>query len=310
MQKTEMVPSKIGFGCWPLGGDQWGTQNDRDSVAAIEKAFESGINHFDTAQMYGRGHAEELLGKTLKDARDNVFIATKILYTPKDKVEDAVGFSLRRLRTDYIDLLYIHWPKRNGDLAGMMETMERLRRNGIIRLIGVSNFSVFQMQEVMKAGTIDVHQLCYNVLWRREERETIPFCRNNGIRIVTYSSLAEGILTGKFQRELDFPQGDHRKYTVLFEKAVWPNVFDAVERLKKVAEEALRPLSHCALRWLCAKEGVVSVLAGCRTPQQVMDNARSLEGSIGQDVFDRMTEISDCLAPALPDAGNIFRWYP
>jgi myo-inositol catabolism protein IolS len=310
MQKPEVTISKLGLGCWPLGGDQWGTQDDRDSVAAIAKAFESGINHFDTAQMYGRGHAEELLGNTLNHVRNKLFIATKILYLPKEKVEGAVAVSLRRLKTDYIDLLYIHWPKKNGALAEMMDALECLRRNGIIRLVGVSNFSVSQMQEVMKAGTIDVHQLCYNVLWRREELEAIPFCKRNGIGIVTYSSLAEGILTGKFGREVVFPRGDHRRNTVLFEKEVWPAVFEAVDRLKKVAEGARRPLSHCALRWLLLKEGIVSVLTGCRTTQQVTENVRSLEGSIEQGVFDRMTEISDRLVPLIPEAGNIFRWYP
>jgi myo-inositol catabolism protein IolS len=310
MKSTLTQPSKLGLGCWPLGGDQWGRQEDKDSIATIIKAYESGINHFDTAQMYGRGHAEELLGNTLRHARDKLFIATKILFSPKEKVEATVIASLRRLKTDFIDLLYIHWPKKNGDLSAMMEALESLRLKGIVRLIGVSNFSVSHMREVMKSGKIDFHQLCYNVLWRREERETIPFCRQNGIRIVTYSSLAEGILTGKFRKELDFPKGDHRKSTVLFEKDVWPGVYDSVESLKKIAEEALRPLSHCAIRWLLSKEGIFSVLTGCRTPEQVTDNVQSLEGVIERSVFERMTEISDGLAPRIPEAGNIFRWYP
>jgi myo-inositol catabolism protein IolS len=307
MQKT---PTKLGLGCWPLGGDQWGSQDDRDSIATIQRAFEEGISHFDTAQMYGRGHGEELLGKALRPVRDNVFIATKILYMPKEKVEAAVAVSLKRLQTEVIDLLYIHWPKKGGDLAGMMEAMERLRAKGQIRHIGVSNFSVAQMGEVMKGGTIDVHQLCYNLLWRREERETIPYCRRHGIGIITYSSLAEGILTGKFGKVLDFAPGDHRKYTLLFEKEVWPKVYDAVESLKQIAAEAKRPLSHCAIRWLMAQEGIISVLVGCRTPDQVSHNVRSLEGDINQTVFSPMAEVSDSLAAAVPDEGNIFRWYP
>jgi myo-inositol catabolism protein IolS len=302
--------TSLGLGCWPLGGDQWGRQDDYISLATIQKAFEKGINHFDTAQMYGRGHGEELLGKALKQIRDNVFIATKILYLPKDKVEAAVIASLNRLQIDRIDLLYIHWPKKNGDLAGMMEGLEHIRRKGLISSIGVSNFSVAQMQQVMKAGKIDVHQLCYNVLWRREELETIPFCRQHGISIVTYSSLAEGILTGKFKRELEFEQGDHRKHTLLFENNVWPKVFSAVDKLKNVAVEAKRPLAHCAIRWLLSQNGVVSVLVGSRTPEQVTSNVDSLEGTIEQSVFARMTEISKELAPHLPDEGNIFRWYP
>jgi aryl-alcohol dehydrogenase-like predicted oxidoreductase len=300
----------LSLGCWPLGGDQWGKQDDRDSLATIGKAIELGINHFDTAQMYGRGHGEELLGKALKSIRNKVFIATKILYLPKDKVEAAVIASLKRLQTDRIDLFYIHWPKKNGDLAGMMEGLEHIRQKGLIRSIGVSNFSVTQMQQVIKAGKIDVHQLCYNVLWRREERETIPYCRQHGISIVTYSSLAEGILTGKFGREVDFVPGDHRKYTLLFEKEVWPNVYSAVEKLKTIATEAKRPLAHCAIQWLLTKNGIVSVLVGSRTPEQVTSNVKALEGSIDQSVFDRMTKVSDELVFHLPEAGNIFRWCP
>jgi myo-inositol catabolism protein IolS len=302
--------TSLGLGCWPLGGDQWGTQDDKDSVDTLVKAYESGIRHFDTAQMYGRGHAEELLGKTLMNERDNIFIATKILYTPKDKVEEVLCHSLRRLMTDYVDLIYIHWPKKNSDLAGMMDGLENARRKGLVRYIGVSNFSSAQMLEVMRAGRIDYHQLCYNLLWRREERETISFCRENGVEIVTYSSLAEGILTGKFGSEPDFPKGDHRKNTVLFDKAVWPHVFRTVERLKKAAEGAGRPLAHCALRWLMSRRGVSSVLAGCRTPLQVIENVRVLEGTVEDRVLNLMTEISDELVPLVPDEGNIFRWYP
>ena len=246
----------------------------------------------------------------MSTSRSNAFIATKILYLPKEKVEGAVTVSLRRLKTDYLDLLYIHWPKKNCDLAGMMESLELVRRKGLIHRIGVSNFSVAQMREVMKAGTIDVHQLCWNILWRRDEAETIPFCRQNAISLVTYSSLAEGILTGKFRKELYFQQGDHRKYTVLFEKTVWPQVYDAVEKLKSIAEEAKRPLAQCAIRWLLSQEGVISVLAGARSPEQAAGNVKSLEGTIGQPFLDRMTEISNELAPGIPDAGNIFRWYP
>jgi myo-inositol catabolism protein IolS len=310
MEKTIIQPSKLGLGCWPLGGDQWGRQDDSDSVATIKNAFDLGLNHFDTAQMYGRGHGEELLGRALKNNRDKSFLSTKILYSPNDKVEIAVAASLRRLQTDYIDLLYIHWPKKNGDLAAMMEALEGLRRKGVVRLIGVSNFSVTQMQEVMKAGTIDVNQLCYNVLWRREEQITIPFCRQNKIQITTYSSLAEGILTGKFGKEISFADDDHRKYTVLFGKNVWPHVHAAIDKLKQIAAEAKRPLAHCAIRWLLSKDGISSVLMGSRSPEQVAGNVYSLEGSIDQKVFDCMTEISNELAPHLPNEGNIFRWYP
>jgi aryl-alcohol dehydrogenase-like predicted oxidoreductase len=308
--KKQMSP--LGLGCWPLGGDQWGPpQDDGDYVGTIRSAYEAGITHFDTAQAYGRGHGEELVGKALKDIRDHVVIATKCMYTPGDKVEAAVNASLKRLQTDFIDIFYIHWPKKGGDLAGMMEALERVRRKGAIRRIGVSNFSIADMREVMKTGTIDYCQLCYNMLWRREERETIPFCKNKSIGIVTYSSLAEGILTGKFGSEPEFPAGDHRKYTALFSKGSWPKVYETVEKLKAAAAAEKVPLACCAVRWLLTREGIVSVLAGARNPEQVAGNVKALDyGIVSGRLLDRMTEISDELAPAIPDAGNIFGWYP
>ncbi len=300
----------IGLGCWPLGGDQWGSQDDTVSRAAIEAAYESGIRHFDTAQAYGRGHGEELLGKALGKVRDNAFIATKIFYTPQEKVDAAIEVSLKRLHTDRIDLLYIHWPKKGGDLPGMMQALERARSGGKVLLIGVSNFSVGQMQEVMKAGRIDAVQLCYNLLWRREERETIPFCIKNDIAVVTYGSLAEGILTGKFGKDPVFGNGDHRTRSLLFEKPLWSEVHAAVEEMQSVAAQAGRPLAHCTLRWLLSRQGVRTVLAGCRNPRQVSENLAALEGEIDQSIFNRLTEIASGFSEKLPDEGNIFRWYP
>ncbi len=303
------VPT-FGLGCWPLGGDQWGSQEDRASLATIEAAYEKGIRHFDTAQAYGRGHGEELLGKALKKVRDNLFIATKIFYTPEEKVEKAIVASLRRLQTDRVDLLYIHWPQRGGDLSAMMVALERARSSGTVRRIGVSNFSVAQMQEVMRAGKLDVVQLCYNLLWRREERETIPFCQKNAIDVVTYSSLAEGILTGKFGPEPVFAPGDHRSHSLLFDKTLWKEFHATVEEMKGVAAMAGRPLVHCALRWLFGRGSVATVLVGCRTPQQVSENLAALKGEIEGSIFDRLTEISTAFFVKLPDEGNIFRWYP
>lgn len=309
--KKQMSP--LGLGCWPLGGDQWGPpQTDHEYISTLRSAYDAGITHFDTAQAYGRGHGEELVGKALKDVRDHVIIATKAMFTPGEKVEAAVNASLKRLQTEFIDIFYIHWPKKNGDLAGMMEALERLRRKGMVRRIGVSNFSIADMQAVMKTGVIDYCQICYNLLWRKEERETIPFCVKNGVGIVTYSSLAEGILTGKFSDEPDFPSGDHRKFTALFKKELWPKVYATVEKLKRVAVDERVTLSNCAIRWLLAREGVVSVLAGASNPEQVASNVRALDyGAISSRLLDRMTEISNEFAPAIPgSAGNIFGWYP
>ena len=302
--------SVLGLGCWALGGTDWGEQSDTDSIDAIKAAYEYGINHFDTAQAYGKGHSEELLGRALKGVRDKVFIASKMMFSPKMKVEASIQASLRRLKTDYIDLFYIHWPKRNADLEGMMEGLLEAKEKGLISGIGVSNFSVEQMKQVGSVGKIDAHQICYNLLWRSAESELIPYCHQNGISVITYSSIAQGILTGKFEREIDFAEGDHRKRTVLFENDVWPYVYECVGQLKGVAEETKRSLRDLAIRWVLSRPGISVALVGARNSFQVEQNVKAMAGLIDESVFDRLTCISKSFSKYIPDTGNVFRWYP
>ncbi len=307
------VPKKssvLGLGCWVFGGSDWGTQSDNDSLDAIKAGYEKGITHFDTAQVYGKGHSEELLGRALKGVREKVFIASKMMFTPKDRVEASIVSSLKRLKTDYIDLFYIHWPKKNADLEGMMEGLIRAREKGLIRGIGVSNFSIEQMERLLHIGKIDAHQFCYNLLWRWPENNIIPFCIQNGISIVTYSSIAQGILTGKFGKEIEFASGDHRKYTVLFEKDLWPFVYEGVENLKNIAEQSSRSLLDLAIRWVLSRQGVSTVLVGARNSSQVQLNVKSLDGDVDGAILDELTRVSNLITKTIPDTGNIFRWYP
>lgn len=302
--------SQFGLGCWPLGGDQWGGQDDEQSITAIHKALERGVMHFDTAQVYGRGHGEEILGRALPDSRRDLFIATKLLFTAKERVETALLYSLKRLGCEGIDLVYIHWPKKNADVAGMMEGLENARRKGIIRYIGLSNFPVPAMAEVMKAGVIDVYQLGYSLLWRKGERGIIPFCRENGIGIITYGSLAEGILTGKFGKAVLFAKGDHRRDTVLFDQMIWPLVYDTVEEMKLVAAQEGVSLPACAIHWLLSRNGVTSTLVGARSQEQVIQNIAAASERVPGKVLDTLTQISERLLERLPDEENVFRWYP
>jgi aryl-alcohol dehydrogenase-like predicted oxidoreductase len=302
--------SVIGFGCWQIGGRDWGTQNDTDSINALKKAFDLGINHYDTAQAYGKGHAEDLLGKVFQSKRDNVFIASKMMYTIPSKVEQLLQLSLKRLKTDYIDLFYIHWPKQNIEMAPIMEELVKARAKGMIRSIGVSNFNVPQMIEVMRGGSIDVHQIAYNLLWRWPEKDVIPFCIEKGIQIVTYSSMAEGILAGKFSRELHFGDGDHRKDGVLFDPDVWPFVYDCVENMKLSAKKAECPLMRIAIQWLLKQKGVSVALTGIRNAEQAMGVADIFQKVVDDSVIAEITKLSDLVQQYIPDTGNIFRWYP
>lgn len=302
--------SVLGLGGWVFGGINWGTQSDNDSLDAIKAGYERGITHFDTAQAYGNGHSEELLGRALRGVRDKVFIASKMMFTKKEKVEVSILASLKRLKSDYIDLFYIHWPKKNADLEGMMEGLISAREKGMIRGIGVSNFSIEQIERLLRIGSIDAHQFCYNLLWRWPESNLIPFCIQKGISVITYSSIAQGILTGKFNREIEFTAGDHRKDTVLFDRELWPVVYEGVERLKEIAAVSGRSLLELAIRWILNRQGIATVLVGARNSYQVELNVKSLEGQIDGKVLDQLTEVSDSIMKGIPDTGNIFRWYP
>jgi aryl-alcohol dehydrogenase-like predicted oxidoreductase len=281
-------------------------------LATMETALAVGITHFDTASGYGQGRSETLIGQFLQDRREQVFLASKASIDEMDAqlMLRAVEASLARLQTDFIDLYYIHWPRSGKDMRPVMEGLELARDQGKIGAIGVSNFSVAQMQQVAEVGAIDAHQLCYNLLWRFPEREIIPYCREHRIAVVTYSSIAQGVLTGKFGRDPHLGAKDQRARTVHFEPEVWPHVYAAVEQLKQVAQTAGRTLPHLAIRWVLRQPGITTVVVGARRSEQVEENVQALAGEIPAAVFDEMTAITDKVMPFVPDVGNPYRYNP
>jgi aryl-alcohol dehydrogenase-like predicted oxidoreductase len=308
--------SILALGCWSFGGMQWGTQEDSKSNDAINASLESGITHFDTAQGYGNGRSETVLAQALKDAPQSILIATKFnirqnqnTFT-KNAINAAIDRSRELLKRDVLDLLYIHWPVAGMDIRPAMDALETSRAAGRIKSIGVSNFSVEDLSAAMESGRIDVHQLCYNLFWRWPEKDIIPFCKNHGIAVATYSSIAQGILTGKFGPTPSFPEGDNRSKMVLFDVAVWPHIYKAVEDMKSVAKRAGRPLSDLAIRWVAAQPGVSSVIVGARDGEQALKNIQAMSGDINSALLDELTEISNSILSYIPDCGNIFRHYP
>lgn len=302
--------SPIGFGGYSFGPDQWSGKEDEHLLAAMQSALANGITHFDTATSYGNGHGERLIGQFMAaapDRRDQIFLASKYEtdVVTRQEMLQAVDASRDRLQTDVIDLYYIHWPRTGKDMRPWMEALETARQQGKIRAIGVSNFSVEQMQQLAQVGRIDAQQIPYNLLWRFAEREIIPYCAANDIAVVTYSSIAHGILVGRFGRSVEFPVGDQRRDSiVLFRDGVWDHVYEAVEQMKQVADRAGRSLVHLAARWLLHNRGVTTVLVGARNARQADSNAQALDGDIDDAVFDQLTAISDRLLPHIPDTGN------
>lgn len=305
----------IAFGGYWFDPEYRGGKQDDDLLAAMEAALQRGITHFDTASEYGDGHSERLVGRFIAakaGRREQIFLASKYQsdeVTVKDML-NAIDASLSRLQTDVIDLYYIHWPRSGKDMRRWMEALETARQQGKIRAIGVSNFSIENMEQVSEVGTINAHQLPYNLVWRFAEREIIPYCVEHNIAVLTYSSIGHSILTGRYGREFAFPEGDGRRTVILFNPDVWPQVYEGVEAFKQIAQRTGRPLIHLALRWLLHRRGVTSVVVGSKNAQQAVSNMQALEGEIPDSVFEELTAMSDRLMQRIPDEGNPYAHHP
>lgn len=313
--RSEKWHCPLGLGGSFYGLDHSSREGEAGILAAMSEALDHGITHFDTGSGYGKGYSERLIGRFLTAdpaRRDRVFLASK--YSADDiSAEDmtrAIDASRDRLQTDMIDLYYIHWPRTGKDMRPWMEALETARHQGRIKTIGVSNFSVKQMAQMAEVGVIDAHQIGYNLLWRFDEEDIIPYCIENNIAIVVYSALAHGILAGKYTQQLDFVPDDQRWSITLFREDVWPGVYASTEAFKQVAERAGRPLVHLALRWLLSREGVTSVLVSAKSPGQVQSNIAALEDEIPVDYLDELTAISDLARHQIPDEGNPFGYHP
>src|SRR5579872_6789998 len=205
--------SAIGFGAWAAGGRNWGEVDDRETVAAIRRSVELGSTFVDTAEVYGAGHSEEVVGEALQGIpRDQVFVATKVLPRNLGRagIKDALDASLRRLRLDHVDLYQMHGPGSGELLQESMQTMDDLVRDGKIRFVGVSNFGVAQLETCLEVRHVDSLQPPLDMLRRNTEFDLLPFCREHGIGVVVYSPMAKGLLTGKYKPEDRLPAGDVR----------------------------------------------------------------------------------------------------
>ncbi|MBN2048775.1 MAG: aldo/keto reductase [Anaerolineaceae bacterium] len=304
--KTEIEVSTIALGCWAFeGGSVWGYQDDSDSIATVHAALDVGVNFFDTAEAYGEGHSEEVLGKALKGRRDEVVIATKVSpnhLAPEDIVS-ACERSLERLQTDYIDLYQIHWPNHELPLVKSWREMEKLVEDGKVRAIGVSNFGVQDTDDMLKFATPASNQLPYSLLWRGIEFELQKMCVENQISILCYSPLGQGLLTGKYASIDEIPQG--RARSRLFsgehpearheEEGAELELFMTLEMIKGIAQEAECSMADISLAWLLSKPGVSSVLAGGRKPDHILQNVKASEFQLETHVVQALDDVSAML---------------
>ncbi len=298
---TGFEVSVVGFGTWPLGGRDYGRVDDRDGIKAIRRALDLGVNLFDTAPIYGNGHAEEVLGRALDGVRHEVFIATKcgpievrpglvrLDLTPQG-IEAQCEASLRRLRTDYLDLLQVHWNDPAWPVEQTMRALMRLVSAGKVRAIGVSNFSLADLRAARDAAPVASLQSRYSLLHREVEAEVLPFCREAGIGFLAYEPLARGVLAGRMTIGRRFDATDIRAHDPDFRGEGFVRRLAAVDRLARVARgHGLTP-AQAAIAWVAAQPGVTSVLVGAKSAAQVAENGVAGDLALDAETLREMDE--------------------
>ena len=275
---SEVQITPILMGTWQAGKRMWVGIEDADSIKTIRAAFEAGITTIDTAEVYGEGHSERIVAEALSDVRTRVEYATKVFanHLKYEQVIEACDRSLTNLKTDYIDLYQIHWPSGafNSEIVPIEETMSALnflKEQGKIRAIGVSNFSHTQLAEAANYGRIDSLQPPYSLFWRQVEQDALPYCIENNISILAYSSLAQGLLTGKFVLGHKFDPADNRAKNTLFQGDNFEHAQQALEKLRPIALLHNCTLAQLALAWLIAQPQT-NAIAWARYPEQALDN--------------------------------------
>jgi myo-inositol catabolism protein IolS len=302
--QSDLQVSVISMGCWALAGDStWGPQDRADSLATIRAALDAGVNFFDTAEAYGNGLSEEIVGEALAPHRSEVVIATKVWadnLSPA-KLKAACEASLKRLRTDYIDVYYIHWPSRVIPIEETMQALIELQAEGKIRVAACSNFGPLDLQELLRYGRVEVNQLNYSLLWRAIEYEIRDICVEKQISIACYSPLAQGLLTGKFRSADEVPVG--RARTRLFagtrpgvrhgEAGAEKETFATLDAIAKICREHNLEMAHAALAWLIQQPAVGTVIVGARTPEQIKANAKAGELQLPSEVVAALTAATE-----------------
>ena len=307
---SDLTVSALGFGGWPMGGTQYGPTDDADTTRAVEHTVHLGITCFDNAAGYGLGHSEELMGAALVSYRKDVFIVTKcgLSWDPEQKrlfrdgTREAVikgcEDSLKRLGTDYIDLMLVHWPDPETPFEETMGALSDLRSQGKIRYAGVSNFMPAMMAECLEHLDIVADQAGYSIFERRIERDVVAFCDVNSIGIMAYGSLAHGLLSGAMTPETTFENWDWRATQNAFGMPFFrPGFFEdnvrTARRLGALADGAGLSLPDLAAAWVLSRPSVTTALVGFRTAAEVDAAARAADRELPDDLLEQVNAISD-----------------
>jgi aryl-alcohol dehydrogenase-like predicted oxidoreductase len=323
--RTGLQVSVVGFGCWPMAGDRYGAIEDDEAVKAIHRALDRGVNCVDTAPAYGAGHSEDVVARALEKRRREVILVTKCGVKPpppgqlgplrdssRANIQREIDASLKRLRTDWVDVLLVHWPDAGTPFEETMRALEEVVASGRVRFVGVSNFTGAMIADCLRARRVDVSQVGYHMFDRRQEGETFPLCLEQGIGVMGYGSLGHGLLTGAFTTATTFgePSRDWRGGGVAFGQPIFrddnfkTNV-GVVERLRReVAEPRGVSMSQLALAWVLGHPAISTALVGARTPAEVDANDAGAEIELSPE---ERTKIDVILAGA---AGRVKEFTP
>ena len=279
--QSDLNCSVIGLGTWGMAGSFWGKVDDDQSIATIRAGLEAGINLIDTAPVYGDGHSEEVVGRALEGLkREDIVLATKCgrFTCETEKIRQELETSLKRLKTDYIDLYQVHWPDDKVPFEETFGELENMRKQGKIRYIGVSNFSVEQTEEASKYCQIVSTQPQYSLLVRDIEKDILPYCVEKNIGILSYGSIGAGALTGKFKEKPVFKEDDEcASFYTFFQEQNWPKTKQMIDTLEEIAASHGKPTVHAAINWVLKQKGISVALVGARTPEQVRMNAQAAD---------------------------------
>jgi aryl-alcohol dehydrogenase-like predicted oxidoreductase len=281
---SDMWLTPIGFGSWAVGGGNWamswGPQDDNASIAAIHKAIDLGMNWIDTAPVYGLGHSEEVVGRAVKESHVKPFIFTKcgMVWNEKREIKRTlleirreVEESLRRLQVEAIDLYQIHWPVEDRDIEEAWSTLAALKREGKLRHIGVSNFSVAQMKRCLEIAPITSLQPPYSMINRSVEAEILPFCRESKIGVINYAPMHSGLLTGAMSKErvANLPPDDFRRNARNYQEPLLSRNLDIADFLKQIGARHGVSAGVIAIAWTLANPAITGAIVGGRGPEQV-----------------------------------------
>lgn len=303
--------SRVGLGTWAIGGTEWGAVAEVDAIATCLSAIERGINLIDTAPIYGRGRAEEIICKAMRayGRRDAFYVATKaglewnergvFANSTSARLRREIEDSLRRLGTDFIDLYQVHWPDTRVPVAEVAGVLADFQREGKVRALGVSNFSVAQMEEFRNVTPLASDQPPYNIFEREIDQEILPWCDANRIAVLTYSSLCRSLLGGRVHRGMIFDNREIRAIDPKFQEPRFSQYITAVEQLTKIARERYgKSVVQLAVRWVLDRPGVSVALWGAKRPDQLDSVAGVMGWRLDEQV---MAEIDRIVAESVAD---------